>query len=369
MKRIAMLLPSFGGGGVQRASLHLARSFLERGFAVDLVVVQAHGPFSRDVPEGAKVIDLHAAGMLAALPRLIAYLRASTPDVLLAAQNHVNLVAALAFRIAHPRTRLFLAEHNDMLEGAQRARGPVNRLRPLAARLLYPVADGIIAVSRGVAESVGIVARIPPGKIHTIYNPLLPDDLERLARARPSHAWFASKSLPVVLAVGRLAPQKDYPTLLRAFALLRARLPSRLIILGEGAERQHLEALADSLGISAHVSMPGFDENPYACIAGADVFVLASAYEGFPSVLVEALACGARVVSTDCRSGPAEILEGGRYGRLVPVGDAAALARALQAALEDSTFDREQSRQRAAKFSTTEAAESYLKLFFPGEAP
>jgi len=367
MKRVAWLFPSFGGGGVQRSILRLTPAFLERGLAVDLVVVEARGPFLKDVPPGANVTDLRASGTLAALPRIIAYLRTVSPDALISAQNHVNLVAALAFALARPRTRLFLAEHNDMLEGGRRARGVISRLRPLAARILYPLAEGIIATSRGVAESVSIVARIPSTRIHTIYNPALPEDLERLVGSEPGHPWLASKDMPVILAVGRLALQKDFPSLLQAFAHLRTQVPARLIILGEGTQRRHLEDLAQGLGIASHVSMPGFNENPYAYMARADVFVLSSVYEGFANVLVEALACGARVVSTNCRSGPAEILDGGRFGRMVPIRDAPALARAIQDALEDKSFHREQSIRRAAEFSTARSAEAYLKLLFPGE--
>ena len=208
---------------------------------------------------------------------------------------------------------------------------------------------------------------LPTHKIHTIHNSVVTADLERLASQDTGIAWFSSNDVPVILAVGRLAPQKDFLTLLQAFALLRARVRARLVILGEGVGRQRLEKRVAELGLSGHVLMPGFHPNPYACMARARVFVLSSAYEGFPNVLVEALACGANIVATDCRSGPAEILDNGRFGRLVPVGDASSMAHALEDALNDSGFRRERSRLRALDFSTSRAAQAYLDLLFPGE--
>ncbi len=323
------------------------------------------GPLRSTFPTGAHVVDLHASGALAALPGLVSYLRATSPHALIAAQNHINLVAVVACMLAHTRTRLFLSEHNDMLEGAHNARGLINRLRPFASRVLYRRAEGIIAVSEGVAESVEAVARLPRRRIHTIYNPALPDDLDALVQMDPGVPWLSSKDEPVILAVGRLAVQKDFPTLLKALALLRHEVPARLIILGEGPERPRLEKCALELGIAAHVLMPGFNENPFACMAHSDVFALSSKYEGFPSVLVEALACGANIVATNCRSGPAEILDHGSFGRLVPVGDAPSMAHALRAALEERSVSTDRAVRRAAEFSTSRAADAYLSLLFP----
>jgi glycosyltransferase involved in cell wall biosynthesis len=166
-----------------------------------------------------------------------------------------------------------------------------------------------------------------------VYNPVITPEIMALARQTPDHPWFAAGGPPVILAVGRLTPQKDFPTLLRAFAEVRRRRPARLLILGEGEERAALEALGADLGVAADVALPGFRENAMAYMAGSALFVLSSAWEGLPTVLIEALAAGTRVVSTDCPSGPREILQDGRLGSLVPVGDVAALADAMTAAL------------------------------------
>jgi glycosyltransferase involved in cell wall biosynthesis len=205
----------------------------------------------------------------------------------------------------------------------------------------------------------------------TIYNPVVTAELFKMAREVPDHPWFESGAPPVVLGVGRLARQKDFPTLLQAFARLRSERPVRLMILGQAnnqrttVERQaELRALAGKLGVADEVALPGFVHNPYAYMAHAAVFVLSSRFEGLPTVLIEALACGLPVVSTDCPNGPAEILENGKYGALVPVGDAFALAKAISATL-DAPPDRGQLRTRALVFTVDQAVEKYEKVLFP----
>jgi glycosyltransferase involved in cell wall biosynthesis len=215
-----------------------------------------------------------------------------------------------------------------------------------------------------VAQDLSTATGIPRERISTIYNPVVPPELLTRAKAPLEHPWFEPDSPPVLLGVGRLSAQKDFPTLLRAFARVRRLRPARLIILGEGKRpgyRPELLALARELGVGEDVQLPGFAENPYAYMARASVFVMSSAWEGLPSVLVEALACGCPVVSTDCPSGPREILQGGRYGRLVPVGDAEALAKAILATL-DAPPDGEMLRTRGAEFSVGASTQRYLDV-------
>ena len=208
---------------------------------------------------------------------------------------------------------------------------------PSLARLTYPGAAAITAVSKGVAEDLAETIGIPRDRIDVIHNPVVTPELIARAAEPIEHEWFAPGSPPVVLAVGRLSPQKDYPTLLQAFAKARKRRPAKLLILGEGPLRPELEATIEELGIGPDVRLPGFVENPWAFMRQCAVYAMSSRWEGLPTVLIEALASGARIVSTDCPSGPREILDGGRYGRLVPVGDVAALARVLAEALDDDS--------------------------------
>jgi len=332
--RLAIFIPSFRGGGAERVMVTLACGFAARGTAVDVIVAQNEGPNAPPAGAGVRVVDLQARRVLAAIPGLVRYLRRDSPDVMASALPHANVVAVLARRLARSKTRLVLTEHNTASLLAAHAVRPRARLLPHFMRLAYPRADALVAVSDGVADDLARVVGIQRSGVTRIYNPVVFPALARLADAPVDHPWFAPDQPPVVLGVGRLTAQKDFSTLLHAFAELRARRALRLIVLGEGEERASLEALARDLRITANVAFPGFEQNPYRYMKHAAVFVLSSRWEGLGNVLVEAMACGTAVVSTDCPSGPAEILEQGRYGRLVPVGDAAALARAIEASLD-----------------------------------
>jgi glycosyltransferase involved in cell wall biosynthesis len=202
--------------------------------------------------------------------------------------------------------------------------------------------------------------RLPRERVEVVYNPVITPAMLAQARQQPDHPWFGAGQPPVILGVGRLTRQKDFPTLIRAFAEVRRRRPARLIILGEGEDRPELEALIGELGLADHVALPGFRDNAMAYLAGSALFVLSSAWEGLPTVLIEALAAGARVVSTDCPSGPREILQDGRLGVLVPVGDAPALARAMANALDGpaSTVPPD----ALTPFTLDAAVDNYLRL-------
>ncbi len=217
----------------------------------------------------------------------------------------------------------------NTLSDEARVSSPKRKFLLLLARWLYPSADAVIAVSKGVAKDAAGVLHLPLASIHVIRNPTLTPDLREAAMQPVDHAWFTPKSVPVILGCGRLAPQKDFATLIEAFALVRAERPCRLMILGEGPLRQELTRLAGERGVAEDVAMPGFDSNPYRYMGRCDVFVLSSLFEGSPNVVVQALACGAPVVSTDCPSGPDEILEGVTRGKLVPVGNAERMAAAI----------------------------------------
>jgi glycosyltransferase involved in cell wall biosynthesis len=220
----------------------------------------------------------------------------------------------------------------------------------------------VIAISKGIAEDVAAKTRLAPHRIKTIHNPVFTEDLFDKATAPLEHPWFKDGGPPVILGVGRLTARKDFPTLIRAFAEVRRQRTARLVILGEGSLRTELATLSRSLGITADVDMPGYVSNPLAWMSRATVFVLSSSCEGLPGVLIEAMATGCNVVSTDCLSGPAEILEYGKYGRLVPVGDYKALAQAILATI-DSPNDPQILRSRAADFSVNKAVDDYLELF------
>ncbi len=359
--RLAILLPGLGSGGAERVMLNLAHGLVERGQQVDLLLVRAEGSFLPLLDRRVHLVDLNARRALSALPALVRYLRRERPGALLSNLTYLNLLAVPARRLASGRTRLVLVEHNDLGRAAAQGVRRWERLFPLAVRLLYPHADRVVAVSQGVADGLVALAGLRRERIEVIYNPIVTPVLEQQAAAGLDHPWFAAGQPPVILAVGRLTAAKDYPTLLRAFARLRARRAARLFILGEGELRDELQSLAASLNLSAEVQWAGFDPNPYRYIKRSAVLVLSSAWEGFGNVLVEALACGTQVVATDCPGGPAEILARGAYGRLAPVGDEASLAQAMEAAL-DEPLSPESLRRRAQDFSVEAALARYLPL-------
>ena len=333
-KRVAIFLVSLEGGGSERIALNLAQGFAERGLEVDLVLQRATGPYLDQVPDKIRIVDLRAGRMALAIFPLISYLRRERPPFLLSLMMGANIIAILSKKLARVDTRLMISEHLNISVATYNAGSLRVRYLPLLAKRTYPWANGIVAVSEGVADDLAHTIGLPRKRIDVIYNPLVTSELLEKVNEPVDHPWFQDGEPPVILGAGRLTKQKDFPTLIRAFALVRKERAARLVILGEGEDRPELKALVDELGIAEDVDMPGFVDNPYGYMAGAAVFVLSSIYEGLGNVLIEAMACGTRVVSTDCESGPREILGGGKYGALVPVGDAKRLATGISGMLE-----------------------------------
>jgi glycosyltransferase involved in cell wall biosynthesis len=332
---VALFAPDLGGGGAERVILNLARAFDARGMTIDIVLVRAKGELLVQLPRGVRVVDLAAPSALRSIPALVRYLRSTRPRAMLSALGHANVAAILARWISRVRCTLVVSIHNTVSE-AIRSKSRKTKILALAERRLYPRADACIAVSKGVQHDFARATGLPIRQLRVIYNPVVGPALHAAALVDVDHPWLLKRTGPMLIAVGRLSPQKDYPTLFRALSLVREAVDARLIILGEGPARSELEALRSELGLNSSVDLPGFAQNPYAMIALADLFVLSSRYEGLPTALIEALALGVRVVSTDCPSGPAEILADGKHGRLVPIGDHSALAKAIMESLGKS---------------------------------
>jgi len=332
---IALFLPSLEGGGAERVMLQLARGFRERGLAVDVVVFNAAGAYADDIPRGVRLVNLRAGRALTSLPALVRYLRRDRPMALVVTSTHASLVAVIAKLLARVPTHLVVRQAETFSVAARDGFRGTRAVIPWLVRRLYPLVDTIIAGSAGVADDLASAVGLSRERIAVIPSPVVAPELFAQAREPLDHAWFGPGAEPVVLGVGRLTGVKGFDTLIRAVAAVRERRPARLMILGEGDERPRLEALVRALGLSEVVALPGFVRNPFAYMAQSAVFVLSSRSEGSPGALIQALACGARVVATDCRNGPREILGGGRFGRLVPVGDASALAGAILAALAE----------------------------------
>lgn len=328
--RVALFHPSLIHGGIQRVFVNLARGFLEHGLAVDMVQAAPEGNFRDQVPAGVRLVDLNASRALTSLVPLVRYLRRERPDVIISGAIQTNVVAVWAKLLSRISTRLILTEHNAVsastMLGAHTFR---TRAMPFFVRRFYPWADHLVAVSRGAADDLAAVLGIPADRVRVIYNPIVGPELWRRAAEELDHPWFGPGNPPVVLAVGRLHYQKDYPTLIRAFHKVRSCLKVRLMLLGDGEERGTLEKLSFDLGLTEHVMFAGNVSNPLPFMRRAAVLVMSSIFEALPTVLIEALAVNTPIVAADCQVGPREILCDGKYGSLVPVGDTAGLAGAL----------------------------------------
>ena len=362
---IAFLIPSLRGAGAERVFLNLARAFAAKGYAVDLVVLKREGAFASVDIQGVRVVGLASPRAIVALPALIRYMQRERPATLISALPHMNILALMARSIARTRVKIVVTEHNPFSSDFAGA-NPLKRMVLVACmRVLYPRANAIIGVSKGVVSDIARVANIRVEHARVIYNPIVTPEIKELARAQANHPWLDEKQGPIVLAAGRLTKQKDFPTLVAAFARLREATNARLIILGEGEERDALERLVADLDIQESVSLPGFVENPYAFMARADVFVLSSLWEGFGNVLVEAMACRTPVVATRCPGGVAEVLAEGVYGTLVALGDVSAMARGIEEALSNPG-DLGRLVTRANEFSVERIANEYEGIVKPG---
>lgn len=361
-KRITFFLDALHGGGAEKAVVNLIKGLAERDeFELDLVLATKEGPYLDLVPQEVRIVDLKAGRAVKATFPLMNYLKENRPWALIGNMGHVNVVASIATELSGIKTKLVLVEQNTV--SANQSKLKRAKLVDLLMKFLYPRADAVAGVSAGVARDLEQQLGLKKETVKVLNNPVVNKDLITQSQASLDHPWFVANTPPVFLAVGRLNPQKDFPNLLNAFAQVRKQQEARLIILGEGEERPALEAIIDNLGIGEDVLLPGFVKNPYAYMKHASCFVLSSRQEGLPTVLIEAMACGCPVVSTDCPSGPEEILDCGTYGILVPVKDYVALGEAMLTTLKNPP-EQELLMQRANEYSTKKVVETYLSLLY-----
>ncbi len=361
MPKIAIFLSDLDGGGAERVMLNLASGFALQNMDVDLLLVRVEGPYVAQIPPEVRLVPLKGGSLLRSLPALVSYLKRERPQVLLSALEDTNMVALWARSLSGISTQTIVTVHNTLSRESRHATTLKRKFVPYLLPWLYPMADAVVCVSEGVAsdlENIGLSAN----SLQVIYNPIVTPQLRKQLQEPLDDPWFAPGEPPVIVGVGRLNPQKDFPTLIRGFAKLRERQPARLLLLGEGEERDRLESLVEELGISEDVTLPGFVANPYPYMARSAVLVLSSAWEGFGNVLVEAMAAGTPVVATNCPSGPAEILANGEYGTLVEVGDSEGMATAIAQTLTEAS-NPQRLQNRAQEFSLEKAIAQYQKLF------
>jgi glycosyltransferase involved in cell wall biosynthesis len=364
--RLAVFTPSLGGGGAERHLIRLLPA-LAAAFDTHLVTLKSGGALTPDVPPDVALHEMRVRGWIRGAIGARKILRRLRPGVVLALQEAANVPLMLGRQglIAQRRPRVALSVQNTLSSVLIHSKPRTAARLRIAVRALYPRADAIIAVSRGVARDLEEICAPLQGRISVIFNAGVDSEIQGLASQPCNHAFFQDRNVPVLVACGRLTEQKDYPTLLKALALVRRTQPARLIVLGDGPLAPSLKSMATDLALDGAVDFPGFTRNPFMYFRHASAFVLSSRWEGLPTVLPEALACGAPVIATDCPHGPLEILDGGTYGRLVPPGDPSRLAEAIEGLLRDPAGRQllaERGPERAAMFSAERAGFEYVSL-------
>ncbi len=360
---IAFFIPSFAAGGAQRMVINMANEFAARGHSVDLLVAESSGPFSSRVLPKVNVIDLGATRVLRSLVPLVKYIKARKPNIVLSAMFHINIITIFAKLAAGSIQTKFVLTERNFFSLRTKARTHAREIFfPFLVRVLYRYADQIIAISRGVADDIATVSKVPRERISWIHNPVISSHEHHALDQNIPDPWFDSINAPVIVSSGRLVQQKDHATLLKSFALANQCRNLYLLILGDGPLMNSLTSLASDLNIANRVHFVGYVDNPIAYMKRCDVFVMSSKWEGFGNVIVEALLCGLPVVATDCHAGPAEILQNGKYGSLVPVGDVEELCSAILKQL-DSRPKHEVLEQRAIHFSVRNVCNEYEKIF------
>nr|WP_155999796.1 glycosyltransferase [Thioalkalivibrio sulfidiphilus] len=338
---------------------NLLPAVVRLGIHVDLLKIGGHGPYIQDTPNGFRIVPLNCRHVSTALPSLVRYLRNEQPVALLSDKDRVNRTAILARWLARSNSRHYVRIGTTVSANLANRTKLERWKQTQSIRYLYSHSDGILVPSKGVADDLHRLMRSNHPPIKVVPSPVVRGDLIALSTASPIDPWLDKISPPLILAAGELSARKDHATLIRAFSVARAERPMKLAIIGEGRERTRLQALAHELGISSDVYLPGFVTNPYPWIARADVFAHSSRWEGLAVVLVEALALGTPVVATDCPSGTRELLDDGRLGRLVPVGDANAMARAILDTLI-TPIDRQSLQYATQPYHVMRSARAYL---------
>lgn len=356
--KISIFLPSLRGGGAERVMVTLANEFAKRGYEVDLLLAKAEGPYLSEVSKSVHIIDFKVTRALKCIVPIVRYLKKNEPNVLLSTMSHANIVSVLAKIISRKKNVRVIIREANVMEDRK-----TSSFYKTAMRLVYPKACSIIAVSEAVKEDLVRKIGLTKEQIRVINNPVDFVEIEKKAQEPLSHGWSNNSEVPFLLAIGRLTKQKNYPLLIAAFDRVRRKMNCKLVILGDGEDRENLINLINAKGLIEDIAMPGFVENPFNYMKHAKVIVSSSSWEGLPNVLIQALALGKTIVATDCPGGSSEILEGGKYGILVASEDVEALAGGMEEALEKPSNYIE-CIKRASDFSVDKITDEYCEAFF-----
>ena len=363
--KIAIFLASLSGGGAEKMMVKVANYLSRLGYDVDLIVCRGDGEYLSFVDAKVNIITFNVKRVSRSIFKLRNYLQRVNPEVLLSAMNYVNATAAVAIFLARCKTR-HVASERSHFSSRYSSLSPIRKL--LLTKFIgwcYSRCDKVIAISKGVKTDLCSEINLDADKVVVIYNPAYPDDLCELIMSPLDDSIMSESKKKYILCVGRLEPAKGFFNLLKSFSLISGKNSVELIMMGQGSLESSLKEYSKKLGIESSVKFIGFQINPYPFLVKADLFVLPSEFEGFGNVLVEAMACGTKIVSTDCPSGPSEILENGRWGHLVPVNDSAALALAMQNSLLIDDDREIELKNRSRDFSMEKIGRQYLDVLLP----
>jgi glycosyltransferase involved in cell wall biosynthesis len=363
-RKIAFFSYDMRVGGAEKMILTLLPQFIKAGYFIDLVLIKKAGAFLSDIDPRVNIISLKKEHVSQSLIPLIRYFKKSKPDVFISNLTHLNIVTIIAKFFSGTRSKIIITEHSSITTNNLQ-KGGKEGILVFLARFLYPLADKTVVVSDGAAQNLIEAIKINPNKVQSIYNPIDMDRIRILSREKIDEFWLTEKSIPVLVAIGRLEQEKNFSFLLNVFQTLTKKRKARLLILGEGSERQMLEQQMIAYGIENDVKLLGIKTNPYPYISNADILVCTSKYEGFNITLAESLACGTPVISLNCPYGPAEILDNGTYGQLISPGDRDGMVNAIIAAIDhpESLPTKEKLMERAKRFSAEKIFSEYQELF------
>ncbi|WP_342042374.1 glycosyltransferase [Bacillus sp. OTU2372] len=350
--KLVFLLPSFDEGGVEKVTINLAYGLKSKGYDVDFVVFKKQGAFLSEVEKDFNIQELNVNRSSESVFKLVTYFKQHKPDIFFSAKHYINTNVLIAKFLSRTKTKIIVAGHGMFFERTG--------LLQFLMKVTYPKADAIVAVSNGVGENISEITNISNDKITVIHNPVINEEF--ILNYQQTKAYEKPEGYKLIVSIGRLSPEKDYTTLIAAFHMVRQHLPVKLMIIGEGPERDKLQDLINKLNIMEDVSLPGFKKNPLGYLKAADLFVLSSVTEGLPTVLIESLYSKTPIVSTNCPSGPDEILCNGEYGQLTPVGDAKQLAKAIEQSILEAEKDGSKLRNRAFDFTSEKAIQKYDQL-------
>lgn len=359
-KKISFFISHLGVGGAQRVTINLAKGFADLNYDVEIIAIDGTGELLTSIPSNVEVTDLNCRGAHLSIFPLKNHIEARDPDILYSSITYLNICSLMAVNLSNKSPKTVISEHSKPND--RRDPRYISKTLSSLSKILYNKSDCIIAVSDDIATEVSTMSGVDIENIYVLDNPVIDAQFEELANTEVSHEWITSPNYKVILSVGRLGPRKDFQTLIKSFKSLSSKYDDlRLLILGDGENRQLLEDKLSKLGLSDVASIHGYVDNPYPFMKESDVFVLSSTTEGFPSVLVESLACRTPVVSTDCSSSIPKILEGIDSCKITPVGNPQLMADCVKSVLSSSVNEGEL-RRVGYEYSTTSLVPVYEEL-------